>query len=301
VELVARSVVRGDPDRVTEAHLADDHPFVVLVHNGADAADQLVRARMVVHADPVDLLELRRLIGKQRVLADAVDDVDPEAVDAPVEPEPQRPRHRGPDLGVGPVEVRLLAQEEVEVPLTGGLVPRPGRPAERGTPVVRRRRPAAVAPDVPVPHPRVARPARLEEPGVQARGVVRDPVEEDTHPAPVRLLDEPVDVLERAEHGIHRAVVGDVVPVVRHRRGVDRGQPEGVDSEPLQVLEPRDDPAQVTDAVAGRIGEGAGVDLVEDRVAPPRNGRGAVAHVLGCEGGAGGSGVGGEWCSVLIS
>ena len=55
------------------------------------------------------------------------------------------------DLGVAPVEVGLLGQEGVQVPLLGGVVPRPrGAAAERRRPVVRRMLRRAVAPDVPV-------------------------------------------------------------------------------------------------------------------------------------------------------
>src|SRR6185503_18887860 len=50
-----------------------------------------VRDRLVLEADAVDLPELGRLVGKGRILADAVNDVDPEAVDSAVEPEPKYP------------------------------------------------------------------------------------------------------------------------------------------------------------------------------------------------------------------
>ena len=70
---------------------------------------------------------VRRVVGQAGVLADAVDDVDAEPVDAPVEPEPQDAVHGLDHLGVGPVEVGLLGEEQVEVPLLGVLVPGPGR------------------------------------------------------------------------------------------------------------------------------------------------------------------------------
>ena len=64
-----------------------------------------------------------------RVLRQAVRDVDAEAVDAAVEPEPQDRLELRADLRVRPVEVRLLGREQVEVPLA---VRRPApRPARR--------------------------------------------------------------------------------------------------------------------------------------------------------------------------
>jgi len=45
-------------------------------------------------------------------------------------------------------------------------------------------------------------------------------------------------------------VVRDVVAEVGKRRGVDGGEPERVDAEPDEVLEPLRDSPQVSDAVA---------------------------------------------------
>ena len=70
---------------------------------------------------------LLRVVRESRVLADQVDDVHAEAVDASVEPEPQHVVHRLLDLGVRPVQVGLLGQEAVQVVLAGGLVERPCR------------------------------------------------------------------------------------------------------------------------------------------------------------------------------
>ena len=71
--------------------------------------------------------QLVGVVGQVRVLADAVDHVDPEAVDAAVEPEAHHVVHRRLDLGVGPVQVGLLGEEEVQVVLPGGLVEGPRR------------------------------------------------------------------------------------------------------------------------------------------------------------------------------
>ncbi len=62
-------------------------------------------------------------------LADQVDDVAAESVDATVEPVPQRVEHRRFDVRVRPVEVGLFREEHVEIRLVGGLVVRPRRHA----------------------------------------------------------------------------------------------------------------------------------------------------------------------------
>ena len=56
----------------------------------------------------------------------------------------------------------------------------------------------------------------------------------------VRLRDEPVEVLERAEERIDAGVVGHVVAEVLHRRGIDRREPQRVDAQPLEVIQARD-------------------------------------------------------------
>ena len=81
--------------------------------------------------------------------------------------------------------------------------------------------------------------------------------------------DEPIEVVERAEERIDVGVIGDVVTEVGHRRGIDRREPDGIDAEPLEVVEPRKNSGQVADAVAVGILKRARIDLVDDAVLPP--------------------------------
>ena len=64
-------------------------------------------------------------------------------------------------------------------------------------------------------------------------------------------------------------VIGHVVAEILHRRRIDRREPERVDAQPVQVVQARDDPAQVADAVAIRVHEGARIDLIDDAALPP--------------------------------
>ena len=200
-----------------------------------------------------------RVVPQLRVLDHHVHRIHAEAVHASVEPEADDVLHRGHDLRVAPVEVRLLRVERVQVPAAALLVAAPGRASEHGFPVVRR----AVdgRPDVPV---RV-----LAEPRVLDRGVRGDEVEQQLQAAVVSLSDELVEVVHRPEDGIDRGVVRDVVAEVGERRGVDRREPERVHAEIDEVVETLRDPAQVADPVAVRVLERARVDLVDDRVLPP--------------------------------
>ena len=65
-----------------------------------------------------------------------------------------------------------------------------------------------------------------------------DQVGDDPDAAGVRLRDQLGEVRQGAELGQHRGVVGDVVAAVAQRGGVERRQPEAVDAEPLEVVEP---------------------------------------------------------------
>ena len=167
----------------------------------------------------------------------------------------------------------------MEVKLPPGRLPRPRRAAEDGPPVVRSPRPAGgsvagrVSPDVPVRMRAVAARPRRSEPGVLVARVVQDQVEDDPDAAAVRLPDEVVEIGLGAKGGVDPCVVSHVVAAVEVGRRVDRGQPDGVDSQAVrsrpEVVEMLDDAGQVADAVAVAVREAPGIDLSEDPFAPP--------------------------------
>ena len=80
---------------------------------------------------------------------------------------------------------------------------------------------------------------------------------------------EIVGVGEVPEERVDGPVVGDVVAAVGLRRGVEGREPDGVDAQLGEVRQPLGGPAQIADAVAVAVGEGAHVHLVDDGVAPP--------------------------------
>jgi hypothetical protein len=104
---------------------------------------------------------------------------------------------------------------------------------------------------------------------VVAGGVVGHQVDDHPDAVVVGVVEEVVEGLHVAEDGVDVARVGDVVAVVDHGGGVERGQPDGVDAEELQVAQPGAHAFEVAQAVAVGIREGPDVDLVEHRVAPP--------------------------------
>ena len=90
------------------------------------------------------------------------------------------------------------------------------------------------------------------------RRVVRNEIDEDADPTAMRLLEEAIEVRERAEDRIDVLVVGHVVAEVGHRRAVEGGDPDRVDSERrrrsvIQVIEAASDAREIADAVTVRI------------------------------------------------
>ena len=179
----------------------------------------------------------------------------------------------GPHLRVLPVEVGLLGREEVEVPLAVADA-RPGRAAEDRLPAVRRQL-AVLAGPGPEPEALAGRRSRgrgerLPEPRVLVRDVVRDDVDDRADAERPRLRDQLLGFPQRPERGIDRAVIRDVVAGVGERRRVPRVEPERVDAERGEIGKAIAHPGEVADPVAVRVGEAPDVDLVDDRLVPPR-------------------------------
>ena len=129
-----------------------------------------------------------------------VDCIHPEAVNRPVEPESQHIAHGLLDLGIAPIEIRLLLQVRVVVPLVGDFVESPGRPAKLALPVIWWRTVRLrVSPDVPTPLGMKPRGAALPKPGMLIRGMVRHKIKDDLDAARVRGLKKRIEVRERAE------------------------------------------------------------------------------------------------------
>ena len=218
--------------------------------------------------------------GRPVGLGHAVRDVDAEAVDAAVQPEPHRLLEVGDHLGVGEVQVRLLRREEVQVPLpVRHAASTPGRRRPTASCSAARCRPAR-GPSRNKYRARSGEPGAAAsaalEPVVLVRAVVRHQVDRHPDAERVGLGEQGVELGQVAEDRLDVARIGDVVAVVGHRRGVERRDPEGVHAEVGEVRQPAADAGQVTDAVAVAVGEAADVDLVEDRVPPPvgRGGQG---------------------------
>ena len=241
VQLV-RSLIAGHALGVRHPRLAAEHPGrVVLVGDRPPFPEDGVHAVLVPERRMRDVLvEHRRRrvvpldrvceIGQARLLDQPVRHVDAESVDAAVEPEPQRVDELPVDVGVVPVDVGLRGVEQVQVPVAGRppVGPEDRRPpaaVEHALPVVRGLLAVgapALAHHVPIPRRRTGLGLQqLLEPAVLAASVVGHDVHEHADTTRVRVLDEGVDIGQRAEAVVDGPVVGDVVAAVIQRRGVE--------------------------------------------------------------------------------
>ena len=197
--------------------------------------------------------------------------VQPHAVDAAVEPEVHRFQNRLFDLRVVEVQVRLVRVETVPVVRAGDVVPRPVRDFEvfEDDPRVLVAL-VGVAPDIELTRRASgARTASPLEPRVLVGRVIADQFVDDPDPAPMSFFDELMGVGQISVHRVDVGVVGDVVAVVAHRRGVKGQQPDCAHAEVLQVRQLVDQASKVAAAVAVAVVEGAHVHLVDERVLVP--------------------------------
>ena len=220
MQLVVVAIVGGHEIGVEEVHLAHRHPVALIgIEETADASQVGVGLRAIVQDRVRKAGDLGRFVGERWIFTDQVDDVHAEPVDSAIEPEAQRVLHCLDNLGVRPVQVRLLGQETVEVVLAGAFVECPRRTErQRLDPVVGR--PAVgsrVAPHVPPAFRVVLRRARRPEPRMLIGGVVGYPIDDHPEPVPVGLPYQGVEGGEVAEQRVDVAEVGDVVAVVGHR------------------------------------------------------------------------------------
>src|SRR4029077_8970922 len=70
-------------------------------------------------------------------------------------------------------------------------------------------------------------------------------------------------------HRVDVRVVRDVIAVVAQRRGIEGQEPDGVDSQVLQVRQLFDQAAEIASAVGVAVEERPDVELVDDRVLVP--------------------------------
>jgi hypothetical protein len=106
------------------------------------------------------------------------------------------------------------------------------------------------------------------------RGVIDDQLGDNAQVSSMRLAHEVPEILACTVGGRDVVIVGHVVAVVSHRRGIKRQQPNRVDAQIAYVVELFGETQKVSDAVVVRVVKGFDVQLVDDRVLVPERVRG---------------------------
>ena len=88
-------------------------------------------------------------------------------------------------------------------------------------------------------------------------------------PRLVRRRQERLEVLQCAVTRMNRSVIRDVVTVVAQRRRIKGQQPDGGDSQFLQIIEPLRQAGEIADAVAVAVAKRAHVQLINDGIFVP--------------------------------
>ena len=101
------------------------------------------------------------------------------------------------------------------------------------------------------------------------RCVIEYQVEDDANTACVRLLQEDIEICQRAVLGCNAGVIGDVIAAIGLRRWEVRREPDGVHAKSVQIVESGGHTREIADAVTVAIGEAARRDLIEDARLPP--------------------------------
>ncbi len=203
VAFVALAEVRAHVGRPLIGLRQNHASGVAFVHLLADAADDGVCFRQVLAVGAVAFDEVRNR-------------VEPQAVDAHVEPVAHRLQHFVDDGRIVVVEVGLVREEAMPEVGFGDRIPRPVRVFGVGEDDARVRVALVrVAPDVEVTVRGTGGClARALEPGMLVGRVVDDQLDHHLQAAIVRRGEERLEVLHGPVVGMDAQVVGNVVPVV---------------------------------------------------------------------------------------
>ena len=203
-------------------------------------------------------------------LVDVDDRIDAEAGKPLVEPPVDHFVNFLTKLRIFPVQVRLLFVEQVQV--TFVRMPRerlPDTAAEVGAPVAGQLSVRAVF-DVKILSVLAVRILTgLLKPFVLIGAVIDNEIHQDVHVALFGLGDQTVHVVHCAKARVDAVIIGNIVALIGKRRAVDRGEPDNIDAELLEIIELADDAGEITDAVSVGIIEALRVDLIGCFCVPP--------------------------------
>src|SRR2546428_13279197 len=85
----------------------------------------------------------------------------------------------------------------------------------------------------------------------------------------VGLIKQGIQVCQGSEERMHIAVIANIITEIGHGRRVDGRKPDGINTEPLQVVQLAADTREVSYPIAIAIEKTAWVDLINHARLPP--------------------------------
>src|SRR5260370_9993395 len=115
----------------------------------------------------------------------------------------------------------------------------------------------------------MARGARCNKPGMAVGSVVGHIIHDNFKIMLMRLCNERVKGCEIAEDRVNVGIIGDIVAEVDHRRGADRRKPDGIYTQPGEIIKLGYDTRQITDTVTIAVLEASRLNLLDNSLLPP--------------------------------
>ena len=111
---------------------------------------------------------------------------------------------------------------------------------------------------------------RFLEPRILIGRVIDHEFGDHAQIALVRGVEERPEIVERAEIRINIKIIGNVITVVAHRRGIKWQQPDRRNAELLEIIQLFDQAPEVAHPIAIAVAKSFDVHLIDDRVLVPQ-------------------------------
>ena len=202
-------------------------------------------------------------------LGNHVDDVHAETVNALIQPPAHHIVYALAHLLIVPVEVCLLFGKHVQIILAGRFVLLPCASGEDASLAVRHAALKRRTPDIEITLWIILVGSGFLEPRMLRRRVVDHQIHDDADAPRMRLTEQLVKVLHRAEFRSDGAVIADVVSAVHAGILVNGVEPDDIRAQLMDVIELFRHAAQIADTVAVGVHKALGINLINDRTLEP--------------------------------
>jgi hypothetical protein len=99
--------------------------------------------------------------------------------------------------------------------------------------------------------------------------VIRHKIQNELELSFMRRRDQRIEVTKRTEQRIDGCVIRNVIAEVSHRRRIERRNPNRIDTQRNQIVQPSRDAAQIAHAIAVGVLKAARIHLIDDARLPP--------------------------------